>query len=249
MKRNSCTPTKTETKKYVLRKRPHTFNQKDFEKIFEDMKNQIIEGIKKAAENKINEQKEIFINYINTCEIIDRIHLPSTEKPKKHSKSRKPSKKSKAGKAKNNLEPSQKRKGSKKSKSNSNNKIQEAKKGRSPSIKLNKKKNEKKKSCSPHEDKKDKECLIDISNMSSIVIKNNKMDKRKFEGNENMLIGKKRKREKEKEKEKDKDKEKEKENFVSIVLKSETNTEEVGSAKKQKKNKKQRKNNPKKKEK
>ena len=247
MKRKSCTPSKTETKKYVLRKRPHTFNQKDFEKIFEDMKNQIIDGIKKAAENKINEQKEIFLNYINTCEIIDRIHLPSADNPKKKSKSRKTSKKSKAVIAKDNLEPPQKRKGSKKSKSNPNNKIKKAKKGRSPSIKLNKKKNEKKKSCSPIEDKKDKECLIDISNMSSIVIKNKKMDKRKFEGTENMLIGKKRKREKEKEAEKEK--EKEKENFVSIVLKSEPNTEEVESAKKQKKNKKQRKNNPKKKEK
>jgi hypothetical protein len=243
MKKKSCTPSKTATKKYVLRKRPHTFNQKDFEKIFEDMKNQIIDGIKKAAENKINEQKEIFINYINTCEIIDRIQLPSADNPKKNSKNRNSSKKSKAGKDMDNLEPSSKRKGSKKSKSNSNTKIQKAKKGKSPSVKLNKKKNGKKKSCSPKEDKKDKECLIDISNMSSIVIKNNKMDKRKLEGNENMLIGKKRKREKEKEKEK------EKENFVSIVLKSEPNTEEVESAKKQKKNNKQRKNNPKKKEK
>ena len=207
------------------------------------MKNQIIDGIKKAAENKINEQKEIFINYINTCEIIDRIQLPSADNPKKNSKNRNSSKKSKAGKDMDNLKPSSKIKGSKKSKSNSNTKIQKAKKGKSPSVKLNKKKNGKKKSCSPKEDKKDKECLIDISNMSSIVIKNNKLDKRKLEGNENMLIGKKRKREKEKEKEK------EKENFVSIVLKSEPNTEEVESAKKQKKNNKQRKNNPKKKEK
>lgn len=237
MKRKSYTPSKTEIKKNKLRKRPHTFNQKDFEKIFEDMKNQIIDGIKKAAESKINDQKEIFINYINTCEIIDRIQLPSNKNIKKNSKNRKSSKRVKAGTVVDNLEPSSKRKGNKKS--HSNNKVQETKKGKSPSIGLSKKKSVKKKSISPKDDKKDKECLIDISNMSSIVIKNNIMDKRKIEGNENLLIGKKRKREKEKEKE----------NFVSIVLKSEPNIEENENAKKQKKAKKQRKNNPKKKDK
>ena len=237
MKRKSYTPLKTERKKYVLRKRPHTFNEKDFEKIFEDMKNQIIDGIKKAAENRINEQKEIFLNYINTCEIIDQIQLTSTEIPKKYSKKRKSSKNIKAGIALNNLEPSSKRKGRKKSKSI--NQIQKAKKGKSPSVQVDKKKNLKKDSLSPKENKKDKECLIDISNMSSIVIKNNKTDKRKVEGNENLLIGKKRKREKEKEKE----------NFVSIVLKSDPNVEEAENVKNQKKGKKQRKNNPKKKEK
>lgn len=239
MKRKSCTPSRTEIKKYVLRKRPHTFTQKDFEKIFEDMKNQVIDGIKKAAENKINEQKEIFLNYINTCEIIDRIQLPSNEHPKKYSKNRKSSKKVKEVIAKDNVESSSKRKGSKKSKSINN--TQKTKKGKSSSIKLSKKKNAKKEELNPKEDKKDKECLIDISNMSSIVIKNNKVDKRKLEGTENILIGKKRKREKEKDKEK--------ENFVSIVLKSEPNTEEIENGKKQKKTKKQRKNNPKKKEK
>ena len=248
MKRKSCTPSRTEIKKYVLRKRPHTFKEKDFEKIFEDMKNQIIIGIKKATENRINEQKEILINYINTCEIIDRIQLPSKGNPKKSSKKRKTSKKAKEGITLDNLEPSTNKKGRKKSKS-INNKIQKDKKGKSPSVKVDKKKkkNVEKDSLPLKEDKKgkDKECLIDISNMYSIVIKNNKMDKRKLEGNENMLIGKKRKREKEKEKEKGK----EKENFVSIVLKSEPNIGEVESAKNQKKNKKQRKNNPKKKEK
>ena len=244
MKRKSCTPSRTEIKKYVLRKRPHTFNEKDFEKIFEDMKSLIIDGIKKAAENRINEQKEILINYINTCEIIDRIQLPSKGNPKKSSKKRKTSKKAKEGITLDNLEPSTNKKGRKKSKS-INNKIQKDKKGKSPSVVVDKKKNVKKDSLPLKEDKKgkDKECLIDISNMSSIVIKNNKMDKRKLEGNENSLIGKKRKREKEK------GKEKEKENFVSIVLKSEPNIGEVESAKNQKKNKKQRKNNPKKKEK
>ena len=249
MKRKSCTPSRTEIKKYVLRKRPHTFKEKDFDKIFEDMKNQIINGIKKATENRINEQKEILLNYINTCEIIDRIQLPSTVNPKKSSKKRKSSKNVKEGIALDNLEPSSNKKGRKKSKSKIN-KIQKDKKdkkGKSKSVIVDKKKKKivKKDSLPLKEDKKgkDKECLIDISNMSSIVIKNNKMDKRKFEGNENLLIGKKRKREKEKEKEKGK----EKENFVSIVLKSEPTIGEVESAKNLKKNKKQRKNTPKKK--
>ena len=65
----SHNPSKTKFRNYSLRNRPITSNDKDFDKMFEEMKKSVINEIVKEAEIKFNEHKEKFINFINNYKI------------------------------------------------------------------------------------------------------------------------------------------------------------------------------------
>jgi hypothetical protein len=61
----SHNPSKTKFRNYSLRNRSITSNDKDFDKMFEEMKKSVINEIVKEAEIKFNEHKDKLINFIN----------------------------------------------------------------------------------------------------------------------------------------------------------------------------------------
>ena len=65
----SHNPSKTKFRNYSLRNRSITSTDKDFDKLFEDLKKSVINEIVKEAEIKFNEHKEKFINFINNYKI------------------------------------------------------------------------------------------------------------------------------------------------------------------------------------
>ena len=65
----SHNPSKTKFRNYSLRNRPITSSDKDFDKMFEELKKSVINEIVKEAEIKFNEHKEKFINFINNYKI------------------------------------------------------------------------------------------------------------------------------------------------------------------------------------
>ena len=65
----SHNPSKTKFRNYSLRNRSITSTDKDFDKMFEELKKSVINEIVKEAEIKFNEHKEKFINFINNYKI------------------------------------------------------------------------------------------------------------------------------------------------------------------------------------
>ena len=84
---------KTKLRKYSLRNRPITSNDKDFDKLFEEMKKNVINDIVNEVERQFKEHKEKFINFINNYKINEITQTMEKEEEKKFSKSIKTKKK------------------------------------------------------------------------------------------------------------------------------------------------------------
>ena len=90
----SHNPSKTKFRNYSLRNRPITSSDKDFDKMFEEMKKSVINEIVKEAEIKFNEHKEKFINFINNYKINESTQTPEIDEEKNFSKITRTKKKS-----------------------------------------------------------------------------------------------------------------------------------------------------------
>ena len=198
MKGRSITPTlfssNDKIKKYTLRNRSLTSNEKDFEKIFEDMKKEIFDEIKKVTEIKFKEHKEKFITFIKDYKLKENIQCPMIDDDKKQSISKRNIKRGRADISTSPNSEIEEKKEEQKIQC-VNNKIKKVK----ISIpKENNKKNGKKNLMAFEDSKREAESKKDISNIiNSTVPKVAKRSKKKNaekKSNENLLIGKKRKR-------------------------------------------------------
>ena len=84
---------KTKLRKYSLRNRSITSNEKDFGKLFEEMKKNIINDIVNEVERKFNQHKENFVNFINNYKLNEAAQTMENEEEKKISKNIKTKKK------------------------------------------------------------------------------------------------------------------------------------------------------------
>lgn len=82
----SHNPSKTKSRNYSLRNRSITSTDKDFDKVFEEMKRSVINEIVKEAEIKFNEHKEKFINFINNYKINEGTQTAEIDEEKNISK-------------------------------------------------------------------------------------------------------------------------------------------------------------------
>jgi len=89
----SHSSSKTKLRKYSLRNRSNTSNDKDFDKLFEEMKKNVINDIVNEVESKFNEHKEKFVNFINNYKINEATQTMENEEEKKVSKNIKTKKK------------------------------------------------------------------------------------------------------------------------------------------------------------
>ena len=89
----SHSSSKTKLRKYSLRNRSNTSNYKDFDKLFEEMKKNVINDIVNEVESKFNEHKEKFVNFINNYKINEATQTMENEEEKKVSKNIKTKKK------------------------------------------------------------------------------------------------------------------------------------------------------------
>jgi len=189
---------KTKLRKYSLRNRSITSSEKDFNKLFEEMKKNVINDILNEVERKFNEHKEKFVNFINNYKINEGTQTMEKEEKKKVSKNNKTKKKTE----KNILSTESTNEVEQKSKSvQSLNK--KDKREKSQISKLNKKnKKDTLILTTPEPDQKvgDDENQITSPEINSTEPKLNKKTKSKTEekkGNESDFIGKKRKKENE----------------------------------------------------
>ena len=97
MKRKSISrpqsSSKTKLRKYSLRNRSITSNEKDFGKLFEEMKKNVINDIVNEVERKFNQHKENFVNFINNYKLNEATQTMENEEEKKASKNIKTKKK------------------------------------------------------------------------------------------------------------------------------------------------------------
>ena len=97
MKRKSISrpqsSSKTKLRKYSLRNRSITSNEKDFDKLFEEMKKNVINDIVNEVERKLIEHKEKFVNFINNYKLNEATQTMENEEEKKVSKNIKTKKK------------------------------------------------------------------------------------------------------------------------------------------------------------
>ena len=223
--KSARTPSKTKSRKYPIRNRSLSSTEKDFEKLFDQMKKDILNEIEKAAKDKFQEHKNKIINFINDYKVNE---VPETTMPgtKKTTKSKKTKKK---GKDNISIEQIVVPQENEDEKDNQITPILTSEKKKTKRKRTLGKKKKPKKKISKKEssiiqlgEKTDASSLNDISKISGTVIKSNKIDKK---GNEKStsdkkLTGKKRKRSKE--------------NFV-FLFNSEPNYENGEEVKKSKK--------------
>ena len=75
---------KTKLRKYSLRNRSITSNEKDFGKLFEEMKKNVINDIVNEVERKFNQHKENFVNFINNYKLNEVTQTMENEEEKKN---------------------------------------------------------------------------------------------------------------------------------------------------------------------
>ena len=188
----SYSPMKSKLRNYSLKNSPPISNNKDLEKIFDEMKNNIIEQIKKVAESELEKQKEIFFKYINEHKVnqsSQSIENNNDESEKKNNKSKK-----KIVMPPNINNEVEQKSGNKKSHSQKKRNI----KSKSLLSKRDTKKDSKKNLLNFEEGKNVEEDINSINNMNITVLKFPKKVKKENEekDGENALIGKKKKRDK-----------------------------------------------------
>ena len=218
----SHNPSKTKFRNYSLRNRSITSNDKDFDKMFEEMKKSVINEIVKEAEIKFNEHKDKLINFINNYRNNESTQTLEIDEEKNFSKITRTKKKTE--KNSSNVEPIDESEQSSKFPHLQNKNKRNAK---SPMPKLVKKNNKKDSLLlTPEINKKDLDDEIAESNATDTKLsKKAKKKSTEKKGNENDFVGKKRK--------------KLNENFL-LVFKSEPNyyfNEDQKKAKKAKKGK------------
>jgi len=187
----SHNPSKKKFRNYSLRNRSITSTDKDFDKIFEEMKNSVINEIEREAEIIFNEHKERFINFINNYKINEGSQRAEVDEEKNISKIIRTKKKPE--KNISNIEPIDESEQSSKFPHLQNKNKRNAK---SPMPKLNKKNNKKGSLLlTPEINKKD---LVDeILESNATDAKLSKKAKKKItekKGSENEFVGKKRKK-------------------------------------------------------
>ena len=89
----SQSSSKTKLRKYSLRNRSIASNDKDLEKLFEEMKKNVINDLVNEVERKFNEHKEKLVNFINNYKINEAVQTLENEVEKKLSKNIKSKKK------------------------------------------------------------------------------------------------------------------------------------------------------------
>ena len=207
-RKQASTVNKSRSTKYSLRNRgvnPNPKDKKNIEKLFDEMKKDFINEIKKIAENTINEHKVKIIKTINDNQINETISIQKEKEEKKSIKVQKSTKKGKANSL--NKTFTKEKKGRKKSispikkintKKTKNNSIKSKNgKKRTKNTKNNKKKMSKNESLvSVVGDKIETSSLNELSKLNVTVPKINKIEKTANEKsvNDNSLIGKKRNR-------------------------------------------------------
>jgi len=215
----SHNPSKKKFRNYSLRNRSITSTDKDFDKIFEEMKKSVINEIEREAEIIFNEHKERFINFINNYKINEGSQIAETEEEKNISKITRTKKKPE--KNISNNEPIDESEQSSKFPHLQNKNKRNAK---SPMPKLNKKNNKKGSLLlTPEINKKDLNDEVLESNATDAKLSKKAKKKITEKGSENDFVGKKRK--------------KLNENFL-LVFKSEPNYDFNENQKKSKKVKK-----------
>ena len=187
----SHNPSKTKFRNYSLRNRSITSNDKDFDKMFEEMKKSVINEIVKEAEIKFNEHKEKFINFINNYKINESTQTAEIDEEKNFSKITRAKKKSEK-----NISNTELIDESEQSSKFPNLQNKNKRNAKSPMPKLNKKNNKKGSLLlTPEINKKDLDDEIPESNDTETKLsKKAKKKSTEKKGNENDFIGKKRKK-------------------------------------------------------
>ena len=188
----SHNPSKTKFRNYSLRNRSITSTDKDFDKLFEDLKKSVINEIVKEAEIKFNEHKEKFINFINNYKINEDTQTSEIDNEEKNiSKITRTKKKSEK-----NIWSTEQIDESEQSNKFPHLQNKNKRNAKSPMPKLNKKNNKKDSlSLTPEINKKDLDDEIPESIATDSKL-SKKAKKKSIEkkGNENDFVGKKRKK-------------------------------------------------------